>query len=185
MKKSLSLLIFSLLVSCDKYEISMYQQKVDVTYLASTHVNTPDPRQNPPPIGQKLIIEWQVPNALLEKSPRADVYILFWDYKEKKISFPITKKWGYETYSCLNKEFEETGGILTYRAEIVTKDERVYREWKHQLWTNLIQVGDQLQTLDEDKEGIRRESAKRTSSSVVDQSKQGSVIDTPYRNDSR
>jgi hypothetical protein len=33
---------------------------------------------------------------------------------------------------------------LTYSAEIMTPDHHVYREWKHQLWANLI-------TLDESK----------------------------------
>lgn len=47
---------------------------------------------------------------------------------------------GWVTYKLFNEEYDKTGGILTYKAEIVTEDGTVYREWKHQLWVNLIQI---------------------------------------------
>lgn len=187
-KKFLLLSLF-LLAGCDKYYISMHQQSIDQRYLASSHASTPDYRQKNPPIGQMVVVEWHIPPEILKKSPTAEVYIVFWNYVEKKVTFPIDSKWGYKTFTLLNDEYLKTGGILTYRADIVTKDHVVYKEWKHQLWVNLIHVTDQAEdsiSLLEDQRAVsidddKRESEKRTSSSVEDQSRHGSVIETAYR----
>jgi hypothetical protein len=188
-KQTLFLALLPLVAGCEKYYISMHQQTIDQRYLASTHVGTPDPRQKNPPIGQMVVVEWHMPSEILEKKPYAEVYIVFWNYVEKKITFPIDSKWGYKSYTLLNDEYLKTGGILTYRAEVLTSDHKVYKEWKHQLWVNLIQVTDQETeeiSLLEDQRTARSgedkiESENRTSSSVVDQSMQGSVMETAYR----
>ncbi|MBY0530007.1 MAG: hypothetical protein K2P51_07430 [Rhabdochlamydiaceae bacterium] len=140
--KSLILLLVGALSlgGCQKYYLSVCQQWVDVRYLASTHVNTPDPRQENPPIGQMLSMDWRVPQELLAQKPRIELSLIFWDYTEEKKSYPIDKRMGWATYKLLNDDYDRTGGILTYKAEIVTEDGSVYREWKHQLWVNLIQV---------------------------------------------
>jgi len=163
-KKSILLALFCLLLTgCDKYYLTLRQVPVDSNYLASSHVGTPDPRQAHPPHGQKIILQWAVPPEILEKNPALVLYVVYKDHTEKEFEYPIDGRLGYEVYSLLNEDYDKTGGLLTYRADIVTPDGTVYKEWKHQLWVNLI-------TLDED----------RMSSSVSDQPKQGSVIDTAY-----
>jgi hypothetical protein len=126
------------LASCSKYTLSVRQQKVDPSYLASAHVGTPDPRRKNPPVGQKLIVKWRVPVDLLDEKPYVALYLLYKDYSEGKVCFPIEDRSGYAVYSLLNPEFEEKRGILTYRAEVVTENGTIYNEWKHQLWVNLI-----------------------------------------------
>lgn len=156
-----------LLVSCEKYYVCVKQISIGPSYLASTHVATPDPRQAHPPEGQKLFIDWVIPEDILEKSPKMVVYLLYKDHTQKELSYPIKYQRGYEVYSLLNEEFKKTHGLLTYRAEIVTEDGEIYKDWKHQLWVNLITLED------------ISSSASSMSSSVSDQSMQGSVIDTP------
>lgn len=163
------ILLLVLLFSCDKYYISVRQMPVNAGYLASTHVGTPDPRQAHPPLGQKLIINWVVPPEVLTQDPKVVLYLVYKDHTEKKISYPILYRNGMEVYSLLNEEFENKKGLLTYRAEIVTQEGEIYKEWKHQLWVNLI-------TLDEE----RSSSAASTNSSVASQPMQGSVIEIPY-----
>lgn len=131
-----------LLCGCDKYYVSVKQIKVGPTYLASTHVGTPDPRQAHPPEGQKLYIDWTIPEEILEKSPKIVMYLLYKDHSQKELTYPIEHQRGYEVYSLLNEEFKKTKGLLTYRAEIVTEDGEVYKDWKHQLWVNLITLDD-------------------------------------------
>ena len=46
----------------------------------------------------------------------------------------------YTTYSLLDEEYEKTGGILTYKACIVTQEGKIFKESKHQLWVNLIEI---------------------------------------------
>lgn len=135
-----ALLLLTLLVSCGKGHLSVRQEWIDGRYLASTYVKTPDPRQAHPPTGQKLIVQWWVPSQVLENHPKLLLKIIYWDFTEKTITFPITKRVGYETYTLLDKEYEEKQGLLTYRAEIVTDDDKIYQEWTHKLWVNLIKI---------------------------------------------
>lgn len=156
-----------LVCGCEKYYVSVKQISVGPSYLASTHVGTPDPRQSHPPQGQKLFIDWSVPAQILEKSPKIVMHLLYKDHSQKELSYPINYQRGYEVYSLMNEDFEKSHGLLTYRAEIVTDDGMIYKDWKHQLWVNLITLED------------INSSASSTSSSVSDQSMQGSVIETP------
>lgn len=91
-----------------------------------------------PPHGQKIVLQWAVPPDLLEQKPQITFHVIYKNHTEKTFVYPIESRLGYEVYSLLNHEYDETGGILTYSAEIMTPDHHVYREWKHQLWANLI-----------------------------------------------
>ena len=136
---SLTLLLFS---GCRQYYLSVCQEWVDVRYLASTNVSTPDPRQNHPPIGQMLILDWRVPSDIFQKKPEVVLDLVLWDYTTREIRIPIKRRMDFATYRLFNEDYEKTGGILTYKAKIVTEDGEVFREWKHQLWVNLITVKD-------------------------------------------
>lgn len=111
---------------------------VDVSYLASSHVDTPDPQRANPPRGQKIVLQWAVPPELLEKKPQIVFHMIYKNHTEKTLVYPIDSRLGYEVYSLLDKDYDETGGLLTYKADIITSDQQIYREWKHQLWVNLI-----------------------------------------------
>jgi hypothetical protein len=89
-----------------------------------------------------LVVEWWIPPFILKREPRIVLHVFYRNYTEKIIEFPISKRIGYEIYTIYNEEFDETGGLLTYRAEIVTCDGEIYREWVHQMWVNLIQIDD-------------------------------------------
>ncbi|MBI2743474.1 MAG: hypothetical protein HYX48_06110 [Chlamydiales bacterium] len=142
-KKILCASLLILLASCGGSYLSVRQEWIDARYLASTYVATPDPRQAHPPTGQKLVIHWWVPSALLEKKPQLIIKIIYWNFTEKTITLPLNRRTGYETCSVLDKEYEETQGILTYRVEIVTDDNQIYKEWTHKLWVNLVKIDDQ------------------------------------------
>ena len=134
----LSLLCLLFLTGCDKYYLSLRQIPIDATYLASSHVGTPDPRQANPPHGQKIVLQWAVPPELLQKNPQIVFRVIYNNHTEKTFVYPIESRMGYEVYSLLNQDYDAVGGILTYRADIMTPDKNIYREWKHQLWVNLI-----------------------------------------------
>lgn len=125
---------------CQQYYLSICQQWVDVRYLASTHAKTPDPRQAHPPIGQMLILDWRVPKEIYKKKPEVVLDLILWDYTTRQIRFPIDKRMDFTTYKLLDQDYQTSGGILTYKAAIVTADGEVFREWKHQLWVNLITI---------------------------------------------
>ncbi len=149
----------------------MRRQKVDNTYLASTHVGSPDPRQECPPCGQMVVVEWWVPRELLCCNPKVCLHLLFWDFTDRTVVFPIDRRIGYETYFVIGEDFATTCGLISYKAEIVTEDGSIFRDWKHQLWVDLIQI--------EEESNEECSSTERSSCSVSAQSMQGSVIDIP------
>jgi len=138
MKSLFICMLLLLCASCSRHYLSIYAQKVDREYLASSKVGTPDPRQIDPPIGEMLTLYWHVPGTILAKSPHVKLHVIYWDYTEGTFTYPIDHRFGYVNYRLLGDEFYNKKGILTYRAEILTNDNTVYKEWKHQLWVNLI-----------------------------------------------
>lgn len=115
---------------------------MDARYLASTNVATPDPRQLHPPVGQLLVLDWRVSNEIFIKKPHIILDLIFWDYTTREVHIPIKRRMDYTSYRVVNEDYDKTGGVLTYKARIVTEDGEVFREWKHQLWVNLITVGE-------------------------------------------
>lgn len=136
------LLLLTLLIGsgCSKYYLSVQHQWIDINYLASVQVNTPDPRKLNPPLGQMLIFDWYIPTRILKQNPSIVLDLILWDYTPKTITIPIKGQLNYTTYELLNEEYEKTGGILTYKARIVTPDGATFCETKHQLWVNLINI---------------------------------------------
>ena len=141
MPKSVLVLFFCLVLSgCKRYDLTVTQQIINQEYLASSHVGTPDPRQACPPYGRRLIISWQIPREILNKHPKIELDIIYWDYTEGHLTYEVSERKGYVLYSLLNREFVEKKGLLSYRAKMVTEEGKVYRSWKQQLWVDLIHV---------------------------------------------
>ena len=65
-------------------------------------------------------------------------YVVYKNHTEEEFVYPVESRLGMQLFSLLDKRYEEKGGLLTYKAEIRTRDGTVYREWKHQLWVKLI-----------------------------------------------
>lgn len=164
-------LIFSglcFLTGCQKYYLSLRQVPIDAAYLASSHVGSPDPRQSNPPVGQKVVMQWSVPPDLLVEKPELVLQVIYKNHTQEEIIYPIQYRSGREVFSLLNENYRSKGGLLTYQAKIRTQQGQIYREWKHQLWVQLI-------TFDEESSS----EAERISDSVSLHPKQGSVTDIP------
>ncbi len=131
-------LVFFSLTGCQKYYLALYQENIGPESLASTYVGSPDPRQKNPPIGQQVILEWQIPQEILEEKPSLHLDVIYRDYSESHFTYPITSRAGYEVYSLTNKEYETKKGLLAYQAKIQTGDGKVFRSWRHQMWVQVI-----------------------------------------------
>lgn len=135
---------------CQKYYISICQEKIDRDYLASTYVGSPDPRQENPPLGQKLIIEWQIPKDVLQKHPMIVLQVVYQNYEESTFEYPILYKTGYVVNSLLGEEFVKRKGFLSYKAKIVLNDGSVFRNWEHQFWVDVIHLDEKVEVRIED-----------------------------------
>jgi hypothetical protein len=178
MQKLTILFITALFLSgCQKYYISIAQEKVDKSYLASVALKTPDPRKDNPPLGEKLIVEWTVPREYLAKKPSLHLHVIYKDYTEAFFSYPMPYKMDYVVYSLLGEEYKQKKGVLTYQAEVRVGEEKPFLDWKHQLWTKLIVIEDHDQPQEQSEEDNFSLTSK-INSSVSDQPIQGSVRDS-------
>ncbi len=141
--------------SCYKNNLYVQQEWVDRNFLASTHVNTPDPRQVCPPTGQRLLVAWRFPSNLVDEGLTLHLTVRFWDNLEEKVSSPIYKPRGTEAFN-----FFEGRRILTYRVDVTDSLGEVVDVWEHHFWTKLIDID-------------------RSKSAVSSQPKQGSVMERP------
>lgn len=127
-----------LMSSCTCNHLSVHTAYINKQSLASYHVGTPDPRLCNPPIGERLIASWVLPQSYLKCQELHLEIVIHLMNKEKVCrSVPITRFSGTYVYELLNEEFFENGGILTYKVDLIG-DGQVLKTWKHQLWTELI-----------------------------------------------
>lgn len=110
--------------------------------LASTVVHTPDYRQCECKYGQQLIVTWCFYRSDFDglQPLSVSLKVRFYNQEEDTVSFNLVKRQGCYTYYLLNDDFIDTGGILTYKAELLSAGQ-VIETWQHQLWTDLITVG--------------------------------------------
>ena len=134
--------LFLVLVICGCYRDHFYVQQdwIDRTFLASFHVDTPDPRQKNPPTGPRLLIKWDFPRSIFEKKLTLEGIIRFWDNSEEKISQTIERRRGYESFFFSNKDLK----ILTYFVQAKTETGEIVGKWEHQFWTKLLEIGEEM-----------------------------------------
>jgi hypothetical protein len=141
-------LLFS---SCTLHRLDVQTQYLSRESLASYHVETPDPFLYCPIIGQRLVIQWTLCAHEVEgHEVILDLKVRFRNHKEREVKVLITSKRGTYLYDLTNEDYCESGGILTYYAEI--RDEScLLASWKHPLWVPLITLN-----IPENKEAERR-----------------------------
>lgn len=127
------------LVGCSKSYVTVQRQRVGKSSLASNFVQSPDPRKENPQRGQKLIVKWRVPSDVLAEDLSLKLSMVFKDYKEEVFEREIHQENGYIVYDLVGERFEETGGFLTYKAEVVTESGKVIESWRQQLWVEIIE----------------------------------------------
>lgn len=153
------------MVSCYKNNLYVQQQKMDKDFLASTYVKTPDPRQENPPHGERLVINWDFSFDDFQKKLTLLLKVLYWNNLQESFFYPIERIRDYKTFYFDHAKDQR---ILTYIIEIITEEGEIIRTWQHQLWTKLISFD-------------KKSSAHNISFSVEDQPKQGSVSERPQR----
>jgi hypothetical protein len=114
------------------------QEWVDRNFLASSRIGTPDPRQESPPCGQRLLLSWHFPSDLLEQQLTLYMTVRFWDLSEEQIELSIENKWSQRAIYFPATSYEKR--ILTYCIVVRTQEGDVIESWKHPLWTELIHI---------------------------------------------
>lgn len=132
----------------------MQQEWVDRSFLASSHVGTPDPRQECPPEGQRILIAWRFPSNYLSLGLQLHLTVRFWDHSEEDLFRSIDRSKGYAAFNFFDQK------ILTYRIQVIDSEGVLVETWEHHFWTKLIDID-------------------RSKFSVSSQPMQESVMETP------
>lgn len=139
--KSLGVLLMLLcLTGCQKYYVTIKKEPITKEYLASTFVGSPDPLQDHPPRGQILFVEWSIDSQDLLKKPFLVLEMVYGDWSEERLIFPIEKRRGLAEYTLEGKKYTKKEGFFSYRALIETKEGEVLAQWAEQMWTPVIKV---------------------------------------------
>lgn len=126
------------LTSCLLHRLEVQTQYLSHENLASYHIGTPDPHLDQPIIGQRLLVQWSLCSSDVEGHALfLHLKVRFRNHQEQDIKIPINKKRGFYVYDLTNQNYCESGGILTYLAEIYNES-CVLESWKHPLWADLI-----------------------------------------------
>ena len=129
------------LSGCAPY-LSVKKEVVNRHMLASTFVDTPDPRQTTLKTGERLVIHWHLSPFDEGETYHLTVTVLHRNLQEEVHRFPIEKRWGIKTVALLGEKYQASGGWLTYRAEMTNHLGEPCGVWEHQLWKNLIHICD-------------------------------------------
>ncbi|MEX0961568.1 MAG: hypothetical protein WDZ28_01765 [Simkaniaceae bacterium] len=131
----LSLILFS----CDKRYLNVKRERVDRFSLASSYVNSPDPLQTRPPLGQRLLIEWRLPLSSVKKGLILTLHVIYRNNSEAYFHYPIEKHNGSATYELLGDEFLLKKGLLSYQATVRNFQGDLIKEWTQALYVQLIE----------------------------------------------
>lgn len=136
MKFYLLALSLILCTSCSAKYLTVYTDYLSHENLASSHIGSPDPQLNHPPVGQRLILSWSVPKRY--RNLHLEITLRFRTREEYSMSIPLKNVSGDYIYSLINEDYFQKRGILTYKVDLFSENS-LLEEWKHQLWTELIQ----------------------------------------------
>lgn len=91
-------------------------------------------------VGEELVIEWRLTEENMEKPLILVVRMLMKNYEERVQCFPIRRKRGVVLLPVSGEDFKKSKGFLTYKATIETDQGEVLKEWKQQLFVELIRI---------------------------------------------
>lgn len=150
MKHAYLWLLAILLCSCGKSSLTIQTDYLTHKNLASYYVGTPDPRQNVPTVGQRLIISWSIPKDYLRyDNLRLEITIRFRNREEIIEIFYLHKTRGTYVFTLLNCDYFTKRGILTYKIDLIGGD-CTLEEWRHLIWTDLILINQERETQEEE-----------------------------------
>ncbi|MCI5051852.1 MAG: hypothetical protein MRY21_01785 [Simkaniaceae bacterium] len=132
------LLLLLVLAGCSHQYLNVDREYVDRGSLASTFVGSPDPAQKNPPDGVRLWMHYMLPPMIFEKDSILTLHVIYKNFEEEKISYPVPRATGWAMFPLLDDEFKRTGGLLTWRADIEAPSGKILATWKHQMWFQII-----------------------------------------------
>lgn len=127
---------------CQRNFVTVVQEKIHRNLLASSFVDSPDPMQYDLPRGKKLYISWNIDRQCSFEDSVIRLSMIFRNRQIKIVNLPVPKQGGTLVYSLLDQEYYDSQGLLSYKVELLGKNEKIMAVWTHQLWVNIIELRD-------------------------------------------
>jgi hypothetical protein len=124
--------VLFLVAGCYRNNLYVQQEWVDRETLASSHVGTPDFRQENPPTGPRLLIGWRFPVNWVNQGVWLKTTVRFWDQSQEVIWQEVGTSHGSAALDFFGKR------LLTYLVQVVDAEGECLETWEHQLWTERI-----------------------------------------------
>ena len=135
-----SLLLTFFLVSCSRAQLKVDCEYYDKQRLASSIVDSPDPRKNGSDYGQRLILNWHVTDSAFAEGPLELVLrVRLKDGEEKTSKILLKKRQGRTFYPIFGNDYTKRGGLQSYLAELKLNG-KVIATSRHKLWVEKIIV---------------------------------------------
>jgi hypothetical protein len=125
---------------CQRRLLTARSEAVNVEYLASYRVESPDPRRYCGYCGQNVIAEWDLPDKIsCLPGLQLKLSMITSKHQLETITIPIKQPWGYYVYRNINDRLMKNGAVLTYKVEIFSQDQLITC-WKQQGWVEWIEI---------------------------------------------
>lgn len=133
----IALVLLTALTAC-QHRPTVYARSeyFDTKYLASSHIDTPDPCRacfN----GQQIILNWNVPSRALPAT--IVLQVRYGNHECAELTYQVDQPSGFQVYRLLNQEFWEKEGIASYSLKIYSADQCI-GTWNHHLWADIIEI---------------------------------------------
>lgn len=130
----------TLTASCRTTDLTVRSEYYNKEHLASYTMDTPDPRKNSSSFGQRLIINWSVPESTYQKGPLELVLrVRLKNGEEKNVKILLTKRAGQTFFPIFGNDFTKKGGLQSYFVELQSAGKTIDKN-RHKLWVEMIKV---------------------------------------------
>jgi len=138
MKIILPILCGVLFIGCSHPMLQVRSEYFSRKELAASQVDAPDPRKESDNFGQRLCINWNVPNEVFNAAPVDLVLkVRLKNGEEKDTKIRLTKPNGATFYPIFGNDYFKKGGLATYWAGLQTQGKFIVKS-RHKLWVKKI-----------------------------------------------
>ena len=141
-RTNLTIFIFSCIAlsSCKKSTLEVKSEYFSRSSLASSVVDTPDPRKTGDAFGQRLVISWNVTQKEFDSSPISlVVHIKLKNGEIVTTKIDLSKREGSTFYPIFGKDFTKKGGLQSYLVELKS-NKKTISICKHKLWVDKLNI---------------------------------------------
>ena len=141
-RTSLTIFIFSCITlsSCQKSTLDVKSEYFSRNSLASSVVDTPDPRKSGDAFGQRLVISWNVTQQEFDSAPiNLIVNIKLKNGEIVTTKIDLSKREGSTFYPIFGKDFTKKGGLQSYFVELKSNNKTI-SVCKHKLWVDKLKI---------------------------------------------